>query len=580
MKNNERLSGILLHPTSLPSPYGIGDLGETAYRFVDFLVKAEQHLWQILPLTHTGYGDSPYQSFSAYAGQPLLISPAHLMELGLVTAADLLNVPSGDPESVDYGSIIPWKQSVFKKAYTHFMDAGPKLLSLHTEFSDFIQEEQAWLDDYALFMACKSANNGVSWLDWEDKYRRPTPEFKQKLCSALKEQIGFYQFLQFIFYKEWLALKDYANSRGVKIIGDIPIFVSMDSADVWANQHLFQLDTKGYPLKVAGVPPDYFSATGQLWGNPLYDWEAHEKEGFSWWISRIQHQLKSLDILRIDHFRGFESYWSIPYGEKTAINGKWVPAPGYELFRAIQKALGDDLPIIAEDLGIITPEVDALRREFRFPGMKVLQFAFDNMGENDYLPYRFTTPDCVCYTGTHDNDTTLGWYRTLSSDCQRRIRRYTRCTDDETRIGRELIAAALGSIAGYVIFPLQDVLGYDSSARMNTPGTASGNWSWRFTEGALRDELAFALREDTILYGRYHMPDQQTDNEPDTNDELLKEHEAEADAENQLADLEADIENTLTDLETVAEDQLTDLETVAENPLAAKNHVQTGGPNR
>ena len=315
------------------------------------------------------------------------------------------------------------------------MDAGPKLLSLHTEFSDFIQEEQAWLDDYALFMACKSANNGVSWLDWEDKYRRPTPEFKQKLCSALKEQIGFYQFLQFIFYKEWLALKDYANSRGVKIIGDIPIFVSMDSADVWANQHLFQLDTKGYPLKVAGVPPDYFSATGQLWGNPLYDWEAHEKEGFSWWISRIQHQLKSLDILRIDHFRGFESYWSIPYGEKTAINGKWVPAPGYELFRAIQKTLGDDLPIIAEDLGIITPEVDALRREFRFPGMKVLQFAFDNMGENDYLPYRFTTPDCVCYTGTHDNDTTLGWYRTLSSDCQRRIRRYTRCTDDETRIG-------------------------------------------------------------------------------------------------------------------------------------------------
>lgn len=518
MENNERLSGILLHPTSLPSPYGIGDLGEAAYRFVDFLERAGQHLWQILPLTHTGYGDSPYQSFSAYAGQPLLISPAHLAELGLLSAADLADVPCGSPESVDYGTIIPWKQAVFEKAYTRFMDAGPKRPPLYTEFLDFVQEEQDWLEDYALFMACKSVNNGVSWLKWEDEYRIPTPEFKEKLSVTLKEQIGFYQFLQFIFYKEWLSLKAYANSHGVRIIGDIPIFVSMDSADVWANQGLFQLDSKGFPLKVAGVPPDYFSATGQLWGNPLYDWEAHKKDGFSWWISRIRHQLKSLDILRIDHFRGFESYWSIPYGEKTAINGKWVPAPGYELFRAIQEELGDGLPIIAEDLGIITAEVDALRREFRFPGMKVLQFAFDNLGENDYLPYRFTTTDCVCYTGTHDNDTTLGWYKTLSPDCQRRVRRYTRCSDDETRISRELIAAALGSIAGYVIFPLQDVLGYGSAARMNTPGTAAGNWSWRFTEGALREELADALREDTVLYGRYHLPKQQTDFESDAPD--------------------------------------------------------------
>ena len=507
MKNNERLSGILLHPTSLPSPYGIGDLGAAAYRFVDFLEKAGQHLWQILPLTHTGYGDSPYQSFSAYAGQPLLISPDHLKELGLVDAAGLADVPPGCPEAVDYGAIIPWKQSVYEKAYTCFLDASPRRLPLYTEFLDFVQAEKDWLDDYALFMACKSVNGGVSWLEWEDKYRMPTPEFKEKLRGTLKEQIGFYQFLQFIFYKEWMQLKSYANDHGVRIIGDIPIFVSMDSADVWANQHLFQLDTKGFPLRVAGVPPDYFSATGQLWGNPLYDWEAHEKEGFSWWISRIRHQLKSLDILRIDHFRGFESYWAVPYGEETAIHGKWVPAPGYELFRAIQEALGDELPIIAEDLGIITPEVDALRQEFHFPGMKVLQFAFDNLGENDYLPYRFTTPDCVCYTGTHDNDTTLGWYRTLSPECQQRIRRYIRCTDDDTRISREMIAAALGSIAGYVIFPLQDVLGYGSSARMNTPGTASGNWSWRFTEGALREELAQALREDTLLYGRYHMPE-------------------------------------------------------------------------
>ena len=523
MKNNERLSGILLHPTSLPSPYGIGDLGAAAYRFVDFLEKAGQHLWQILPLTHTGYGDSPYQSFSAYAGQPLLISPDHLKELGLVDAAGLADVPPGCPEAVDYGAIIPWKQSVYEKAYTCFLDASPRRLPLYTEFLDFVQAEKDWLDDYALFMACKSVNGGVSWLEWEDKYRMPTPEFKEKLRGTLKEQIGFYQFLQFIFYKEWMQLKSYANDHGVRIIGDIPIFVSMDSADVWANQHLFQLDTKGFPLRVAGVPPDYFSATGQLWGNPLYDWEAHEKEGFSWWISRIRHQLKSLDILRIDHFRGFESYWAVPYGEETAIHGKWVPAPGYELFRAIQEALGDELPIIAEDLGIITPEVDALRQEFHFPGMKVLQFAFDNLGENDYLPYRFTTPDCVCYTGTHDNDTTLGWYRTLSPECQQRIRRYIRCTDDDTRISREMIAAALGSIAGYVIFPLQDVLGYGSSARMNTPGTASGNWSWRFTEGALREELAQALREDTLLYGRYHMPEPAAE-EPAKEETLAENH--------------------------------------------------------
>ncbi len=523
MKNNERLSGILLHPTSLPSPYGIGDLGAAAYRFVDFLEKAGQHLWQILPLTHTGYGDSPYQSFSAYAGQPLLISPDHLKELGLVDAAGLADVPPGCPEAVDYGAIIPWKQSVYEKAYTCFLDASPRRLPLYTEFLDFVQAEKDWLDDYALFMACKSVNGGVSWLEWEDKYRMPTPEFKEKLRGTLKEQIGFYQFLQFIFYKEWMQLKSYANDHGVRIIGDIPIFVSMDSADVWANQHLFQLDTKGFPLRVAGVPPDYFSATGQLWGNPLYDWEAHEKEGFSWWISRIRHQLKSLDILRIDHFRGFESYWAVPYGEETAIHGKWVPAPGYELFRAIQEALGDELPIIAEDLGIITPEVDALRQEFHFPGMKVLQFAFDHLGENDYLPYRFTTPDCVCYTGTHDNDTTLGWYRTLSPECQQRIRRYIRCTDDDTRISREMIAAALGSIAGYVIFPLQDVLGYGSSARMNTPGTASGNWSWRFTEGALREELAQALREDTLLYGRYHMPEPAAE-EPAKEETLAENH--------------------------------------------------------
>ncbi len=345
-------------------------------------------------------------------------------------------------------------------------------------------------------------NDGVSWLEWEEEYRMPTEDFKNTLRKTLKEQIGFYQFLQFIFYEEWLALKDYANQRGIKIIGDIPIFVSMDSADVWANKELFQLDPDGYPLKVAGVPPDYFSATGQLWGNPLYEWEAHQKDGFSWWISRIRHQLKSLDILRIDHFRGFEAYWSVSYGEKTAIKGEWVKAPGDELFRAVQAALGDELPIIAEDLGIITPEVDALRTRFGFPGMKVLQFAFESTGESDYLPHRYKDPNCVCYTGTHDNDTTLGWFLNLSKECRDKVLRYTRCIDP-AGLGIDMIRAALGSIAGYAVFPLQDALGFGSHARMNTPGVAAGNWNWRFREAALQDELAEALREISILYGRY-----------------------------------------------------------------------------
>ncbi len=502
MNHNERISGILLHPTSLPSPYGIGDLGKAAYEFVDFLERSGQRLWQILPLTHTGYGDSPYQSFSAFAGQPLLISPEHLADLGLITASDLEDVPECDPEHVDYGTIIPWKQAIFRKAYERFSRPEYHGQEVYQAFLSFIRKESSWLDDYALFMACKAENDGVSWLEWDDGYRTPTEKFRDTLRQTLKNEIRFYQFLQYIFYEEWTALKTYANKHGIRIIGDIPIFVSMDSADVWANQELFQLDSKGYPLKVAGVPPDYFSATGQLWGNPLYAWEAHQKEGFSWWISRIRHQLRSLDILRIDHFRGFQAYWSVPYGEKTAIRGKWIEAPGEELFRAIQAALGGELPIIAEDLGIITPEVDALRKSFGFPGMKVLQFAFESTGESDYLPHQYKDPGCVCYTGTHDNDTTLGWYLNLSKECQDKVLRYTRCTD-VADLGMDLIRTALGSIAGYAVFPLQDALGLGSHARMNTPGVASGNWNWRFRDGVLCDKLADTLREITILYGRY-----------------------------------------------------------------------------
>lgn len=503
MKEQQRLSGILLHPTSLPSPYGIGDLGAEAYEFVDFLERAGQRLWQMLPLTHTGYGDSPYQSFSAFAGQPLLISPAHLKELGLVQGFEILHCPVRDEEHTDYGVIIPWKLRIFKNAYRRFLSPAVKSAQpeLIRRYDTFCEENSFWLDDYALFMALKDVHGGVCWLEWEDRFRCPAPEYKAQLAEEFAEESGFYRFLQFLFFEEWQSLKDYANRHGVQIIGDIPIFVSMDSADVWANQHLFQLDSRGYPVKVAGVPPDYFSETGQLWGNPLYHWKAHEDEGFAWWISRIRHQLTLLNTLRIDHFRGFEAYWSVPFGEETAIHGEWVKAPGHELFSAIESALGKDLPIIAEDLGVITPEVEALRDAFHFPGMKVLQFAFENTEENDFLPHQFTTPHCVCYTGTHDNDTTVGWYETLDSAFKEKVRRYT--NSDGTKVSKDFIRLCMGSIAEYAIFPMQDVLSCGKEARMNVPGTAAGNWNWRFKKGILSAPLARELKDMAILYGRY-----------------------------------------------------------------------------
>ncbi|MGN1266951.1 MAG: 4-alpha-glucanotransferase [Dorea sp.] len=514
MNKLKRVSGVLLHPTSLPSRYGIGDLGQEAYDFVDFLHDSGQHIWQILPLTHTGYGDSPYQSFSAFAGQPLLISPTHLKTLNLVQKEDLADCPVTDEEHIDYGTIIPWKTKVCKLAYKNFL-TGAADAKLTVDFEKFCEEQKFWLFDYALFMACKDVHSGKSWLEWNDEYQQPTKELKEKFYTEHKDEVCYYQFLQFIFFMEWHELKDYANDMDIKIIGDIPIFVSMDSADVWANQQLFQLDAKGHPLNVAGVPPDYFSATGQLWGNPLYDWDAHKKEGFAWWISRIKSQLKNIDILRIDHFRGFEAYWSIPYGEKTAINGKWIKAPGSELFTAIQNALGDDLPIIAEDLGIITPGVEALRDEFAFPGMKVLQFAFNSTDEGDYLPHQYQNPNCICYTGTHDNDTTVGWFSELNADCQKKTLRYTK-TQDADDISWGMIELALSSIAAYAIFPLQDILSCSSDARMNTPGVASGNWGWRYKEDDLTSEIADKLKELTILYGRHHK--KQKDQKTNTDD--------------------------------------------------------------
>lgn len=502
MINNERLSGILLHPTSLPSPYGIGDLGDEAYAFIDFLARAGQHLWQVLPLTHTGFGDSPYQSFSAFAGQPLLIDPRHLIRLGLIGGWELTDCPIADPSHVDYGQVIPWKEKVLALAYSRFPQKRHEIPGMDQSFQEFCESNRYWLDDYALFMACKKLHHGADWLHWPDEYRCPTLEFKAGLFKSMHEDIEYYRFIQFLFFDEWKRIKKYANDHGIRIIGDIPIFVSMDSADVWANQHLFQLDSKGYPTRVAGVPPDYFSATGQLWGNPLYNWEAHEAEHFSWWISRIRAQLRNLDILRVDHFRGFEAFWSIPYGEPTAVNGEWVKAPGHALFSAVRDAFEGDLPIIAEDLGIITPEVEALRDEFGFPGMKVLQFAFDSLDEGSYLPHRYTSPVCVCYTGTHDNDTTRSWYQTLRPECRDKVRSYTHCSND-THFPLDLIGTALASVAAYAIFPLQDVLCVGAEGRMNTPGIGAGNWSWRYQQSALKDELADELRGMTILYGRY-----------------------------------------------------------------------------
>lgn len=502
--NNHRLpriSGILLHPTSLPSAYGIGDLGQEAFAFADFLQQSGQHLWQMLPLTHTGYGDSPYQSFSAFAGQPLLISPDHLCELHLLEPDELSDCPHTDPEHIDYGAIIPWKMHLLERAYKRFLITADQNPELSRRYHSFCAEQAFWLNDYALFMACKKINGGVSWLEWEENYRLPTEEFKAQLRIELDRDIGYYCFLQFLFFEEWYALKAYANERGIQIIGDIPIFVSMDSADVWANRHLFQLDESGYPTRVAGVPPDYFSETGQLWGNPLYNWEGHKYEDYAWWISRIKSQLQILDILRIDHFRGFESYWSVPYGEPTAINGTWVKGPGRALFSAIEAKLGENLPIIAEDLGVITPEVEALRDGCHFPGMKVLQFAFETTGESDFLPHQFTNSHCVCYTGTHDNDTTCGWYETLQPQCRDKVRRYMNI--ENCTVSRAFIRTCLSSIAAYAVYPLQDALDLGKEGRMNTPGVPSGNWDWRFKKDALTEELALELRELSHLYGRY-----------------------------------------------------------------------------
>jgi len=470
-----------------------------AYRFVDFLVAAGQSLWQVLPLGPTGYGDSPYQCFSAFAGNPLLISIDDLIQQGLLFA-DEANAALGQlpGERVDFGALIPAKHELLQRSFERFRSRHGT--SLHQAYTRFCIENAEWLADYALFMAIKEAQGGGSWHGWQPELRDRQPAALAQARRALATAIDYHQFLQFLFFRQWQALKEYANQRGVLIIGDAPIFVADDSADVWANRDLFFVDESGMPTVVAGVPPDYFSVTGQRWGNPLYRWDKMAETGYRWWVARMRQSFTLYDVLRLDHFRGFEAYWEVPASAPTAVDGRWVKGPGADLFQVLQAELGD-LPIIAEDLGLITPEVDALRREFDLPGMKVLHFAFGDDPTNPYLPHNYT-PNYVVYTGTHDNDTTIGWFNSL--DPATRAATLTYLGRDETTvdIAWDLMRLGLMSVANYAITPLQDILRLGSEARMNTPGRLGGNWAWRYAAEALSEELAHQLRQLSYIYSR------------------------------------------------------------------------------
>ena len=493
-----RSSGILLHPTSFPSRFGIGDLGLEAYRFIDFLKESHQQYWQVLPLGPTGYGNSPYMCYSAMAGNPLLISPEKLLEEGLLVEEDFANLPGFPVEKVDFEQVVPIKIRLLKKACENFRTNATPIQ--HKEFEGFCDSKAYWLDNYALFMALKDANNGASWNAWEPEFVKREPEALAQAESRLNEDIFYYKFVQFQFFRQWSELKNYANMRGIDIIGDIPIYVAHDSADVWAHPDIFCLDEEtGEVAQMAGVPPDYFSATGQLWGNPVYNWEQLQKQDFKWWVQRFEAMLDYVDIIRIDHFRGFEAYWSVPKGEETAINGEWVEAPGDAFFEAIRQKLGK-LPVLAEDLGLITPGVEALRDKYEFPGMKILQFAFGSDPANPFLPFNYSR-NAVVYTGTHDNDTTIGWFNTANDYEKQNLWLYLGCISPEG-VHWDLIRLALSSIANQAIIPLQDILGLGNEARMNFPSIAEGNWEWRYQTGALRDELGDRLKVLTKLNGR------------------------------------------------------------------------------
>jgi 4-alpha-glucanotransferase len=495
-KRPQRSSGILLHPTSLPGPYGMGDLGPAVYAWIDALGRARQAWWQVLPLGPTGFGDSPYQSFSAFAGNPYLVSPEFLVRDGLLEARDLegAHFPA---ERVDYGPVIEFKRRLLGRAWEKFR-AG-LAPTLKQPFETFSTREARWLDDYALYMALKEAHGGAGWLTWSEGLLRRQPQALADARKRLANSIGLHKLGQFLFYRQWQNVVAHAHGKKIKLIGDCPIFVAADSADVWANPDLFQLDEKRQPKAVAGVPPDYFSSTGQLWGNPLYDWDALRRTGYAWWIARIKATLAQVDVIRLDHFRGFDAYWEVPAGNPTAEIGRWVKAPGAELFEAVRAALGGTLPLIAEDLGLITPEVEALRDRFNLPGMRILQFAFGGASEHRFLPHNYER-NTVVYTGTHDNDTTVGWFQTLRDHERHYLRRYAPQAEHEGAWG--LLRLAWASVADYALAPLQDVLNLGNEARMNWPGRPSGNWTWRFTQEMLRDDLLDRLADLTDVYWR------------------------------------------------------------------------------
>jgi 4-alpha-glucanotransferase len=485
-----RAAGILLHPTSLPGGFGIGDLGPAAYRFADFLHASGTRIWQVLPLGPTGYGDSPYQSFSAFAGNVLLISPERLLREELLTSADLSDAPVFPEASVEFETLIPWKLALMRKAFQRFRP--------DSDYRNFCDQNSWWLDDFVRFMALKHANNQVTWTEW------------RKDATADPLEVELHKFQQFCFSRQWCDLKQYCAGRGIRIFGDIPIYVAHDSADVWANRDLFQLDEHGNAAVVSGVPPDYFTADGQLWGNPIYNWERIEAAGWDWWIRRLRHTFTTVDMVRLDHFRGFEAYWEVPAGDKTARNGRWVKGPGAKLFAAAEKALGP-LPIVAENLGVITPEVEAIRHQFNYPGMSVLQFAFGGDPQAPtFRPHNYPR-EVAAYTGTHDNDTTIGWWNSSAATDSTRTekdieeeRAFTR--DYLNTEGREIhwafIRAVLASVADTAVVPMQDVLGLGSSARMNLPGSTRNHWRWRMHPDAITSSVSERLARLNRLYDR------------------------------------------------------------------------------
>ena len=497
----DRGAGILMHIASLPGDFGIGTLGKEAYNFADFIKKAGFKYWQILPLGHTGYGDSPYQCFSAFAGNPYFIDFELLKDENLLKEEDYINEDYGDSSvKIDYGKIFEVKYDILKKAYENFKTSN--LDEVKKEFQDFKDEKASWLEDYSLYMAIKYKFDLKSWYEWDDKLKRRDKAALDKYKIELEDEIEYWSFLQYLFYKQWKELKNYVNDLGIEIIGDIPIYVASDSADTWSMPENFQINQETLePIAVAGCPPDVFSETGQLWGNVIYNLDNMKKNNYKWWKTRIKESLTLYDVLRIDHFRGFESYWSIPYGDKTAQNGKWVKGPGIDLFNEIKKELGE-LNIIAEDLGFLTDDVIEFLKETGFPGMKILEFAFDGNADNAFLPHNYSRK-CIAYTGTHDNDTVLGWYeKTSSKEERKRAKLYLGLNARPEGYNWGFLRGVWSSIADVAIAPTQDFLSLGNDARMNFPSTMGSNWMWRVDKNKLTDELAKKIYKFSEVYGR------------------------------------------------------------------------------